>query len=89
MRPQETFGHDVDLQSPAGVELQPTPPEKTPKSARQIVWTRRRRALLGVWRTYKRNRKGMAGLLILGRPSARRASTSCSGPTISDDPSWP
>ena len=65
MRPQETLGHDVDLQAPIGVGLEPPPPEKTPKSARQIVWTRRRRALLRVWRTYKRNRKGMAGLLIL------------------------
>lgn len=34
-------------------------------SARRIAWQRRRRAVAGAWREYRRNRPGMAGLGIL------------------------
>ncbi len=41
---------------------EPGPP---PASARRILWTRRRRSLAGHWRTYRRNRQGIVGLLVL------------------------
>ena len=35
-------------------------------SARRIAWLRRRRAVSGAWREYRRNRLGIAGLVVLG-----------------------
>jgi peptide/nickel transport system permease protein len=35
------------------------------KSPRAIAWARRRRALSGYWRTYRRNKQGMVGLAVL------------------------
>jgi peptide/nickel transport system permease protein len=35
------------------------------QSARQIAWARRRRALAAFWREYRKDRGGMAGLIIL------------------------
>ena len=43
---------------------EPRLPTKTP-SARRITWLRRRRALAGYWRAYKRNKQGMIGLVLL------------------------
>jgi peptide/nickel transport system permease protein len=42
------------------------PPEEPPDDPRRIAWARRRRALAGVWRSYRRNPLGMVGLVILG-----------------------
>ena len=39
--------------------------EVVPKGARAIAWARRRRALIGYWRTYRRSTQGMWGLVIL------------------------
>lgn len=41
------------------------PPAEPPRSPRAIAWARRRRALAGHWRTYRRNAQGMWGLAIL------------------------
>jgi peptide/nickel transport system permease protein len=40
-------------------------PPEPPSSPRRIAWIRRRRSLSRIWRTYRRNRMGMAGLVIL------------------------
>ena len=42
-----------------------SPPEEPPDDPRKIAWARRRRALAGVWRSYRRNPLGMVGLIIL------------------------
>jgi peptide/nickel transport system permease protein len=49
-----------------GTELQggPSAPSKAP-SARRITWARRRKAMAGYWRAYRRNKQGMMGLVIL------------------------
>jgi peptide/nickel transport system permease protein len=41
------------------------PPPEPPSSPRRIAWVRRRRSLSRIWRTYRRNRLGMTGLVIL------------------------
>ncbi len=41
------------------------PPPSPPKSPRAITWTRRKRALVRVWRVYRKNKMGMWGLYIL------------------------
>jgi peptide/nickel transport system permease protein len=43
-------------------EAAPSPP---PADPRRIAWARRRRSIGRVWRTYRRNRMGMTGLVIL------------------------
>lgn len=43
----------------------PTPPPAPIRSARQIRWTRRRKALGRFWATYRRNTLGMIGLIVL------------------------
>ncbi len=48
-----------------GIEFQPPPPAETPASPQAIAWARRRRALIRFWRTYRRSKMGMAGLLVL------------------------
>jgi peptide/nickel transport system permease protein len=55
--------------------LDPTPGEtpvfadepagKPPRSPRAIGWARRKRSLLAFWRTYRRSRMGMAGLVLM------------------------
>lgn len=62
MRPSELLGGVTD--APAGAELEPPPPE-APRSRRAIVWARRRRAATRIWRVYRKNKMGMAGLYIL------------------------
>lgn len=44
---------------------EPPPPERPPESPRAIARARRRRARARAWRTYRKSRMGMAGLLIL------------------------
>ncbi|HET9672427.1 MAG TPA: ABC transporter permease [Actinomycetota bacterium] len=56
-RPKEPAGVAVALEAP------PPPPTSDP---RQIRWARRRRALVGFWRVYRRSRMGMVGLVMLG-----------------------
>ena len=63
MRPPEAIQREPG-EPPPETALEPTPPE-APRSARQIVWARRRRSAARVWRSYRRNKMGMAGLLIL------------------------
>jgi peptide/nickel transport system permease protein len=41
------------------------PPPVAVAGGRSIAWARRRRSLGRIWRTYRRNRMGMAGLVIL------------------------
>lgn len=41
------------------------PPEEAPRSPRAIAWARRRRALAGYWRTYRKSTQGMVGLVIM------------------------
>ena len=48
----------------APVDVAESPPAP-PTDPRRIAWARRRRSLGRVWRTYRRNRMGMAGLVIL------------------------
>jgi peptide/nickel transport system permease protein len=40
-------------------------PPPTPTDPRRIRWARRRRALTGFWRVYRRSRMGMVGLILL------------------------
>jgi peptide/nickel transport system permease protein len=63
LRPPEAIQREAEP-APPDAALEPTPPEP-PKSARQIVWARRRRSATRVWRIYRRNKMGMAGLFIL------------------------
>jgi peptide/nickel transport system permease protein len=50
------------------IEAAPPPleaPPPPPANPRRIAWARRRRALKGYWATYRRNKQGMVGLVIL------------------------
>jgi peptide/nickel transport system permease protein len=49
----------------AATEVGEPPAPPPPTDPRRIAWARRRRSLTRVWRTYRRNRMGMAGLVIL------------------------
>ena len=62
MRPPEAIGH-YDLEAPQGME--PTPPPEVPRSPRAIAWTRRRLSAKRIWATYRKNRLGMIGLIVL------------------------
>jgi peptide/nickel transport system permease protein len=62
MRPPETMRR-YDEGAPSGVE--PTPPPEIPRSPRAIAWTRRRLSAKRVWQTYRKNRLGMIGLIVL------------------------
>ncbi len=62
MRPPETLGR-YDQGPPEGME--PSPPPTVPKSPRAIAWTRRRLSAKRVWKTYRKNRLGMIGLIVL------------------------
>jgi peptide/nickel transport system permease protein len=47
-------------------DLTPPPaPEDVPRTPRQLRRARRRRAFSGYWRTYRHNRQGMVGLVVL------------------------
>lgn len=50
--------------APAPLE-EPPPPPPVKASPRRIAWARRRRSFARVTRTYRRNKMGMAGLIIL------------------------
>lgn len=50
--------------SPVALEGE-APPPPPPTTPRRIAWARRRRSLARVARTYRRNKMGMAGLIIL------------------------
>jgi peptide/nickel transport system permease protein len=52
----------TELAPPAGG---PPPPDEVPTSPRKIVWARRRRALARVAGVFRKNKMGMAGLMIL------------------------
>ena len=52
----------TELAPPAGA---PPPPDEVPTSPRRIAWARRRRSLALVVRMFRRNKMGMAGLIIL------------------------
>ena len=67
-------------------ESTPSPPREAadqPASARSIVWARRRRALSGFWRQYRRSPMGVWGLAIMGafafmaRPGYGQAAVDC------------
>ncbi|HYG72665.1 MAG TPA: ABC transporter permease [Actinomycetota bacterium] len=62
MRPPATPEQAAAEVTPAGVELEPTPP---PSDPRKIVWARRRRSAARIWKLYRRNKLGMLGLGIL------------------------
>jgi peptide/nickel transport system permease protein len=50
----------------AAVESEVQLPEaRPPANPRRIAWARRRRAIAGYWRTYRRNAQGMVGLIVL------------------------
>lgn len=44
---------------------EPRPPPETPPSPRAIAWARRRDAARRTWRTFRRSKSGMAGLILL------------------------
>jgi peptide/nickel transport system permease protein len=46
-------------------QMDRAPPPVAPRSPRHIAWARRRRSLIRVWRQYRANRMGMAGLVLL------------------------
>jgi peptide/nickel transport system permease protein len=60
MRPE-----NAPLPPPEAILVEAPPPEPGPKSPRGIVWSRRRRALVGLWRTYRRSAMGIVGLAIM------------------------
>jgi peptide/nickel transport system permease protein len=62
MRPPEAIGH-FDVEAPQGTE--PTPPPEVPRTPRAIAWTRRRLSAKRIWATYRKNRLGMIGLIVL------------------------
>jgi peptide/nickel transport system permease protein len=41
------------------------PPAPVPKSPRRIGWLRRKRALVAFWRTFRRSKMGIAGLVLM------------------------
>ncbi len=55
--PIEPLGPPLKIEEP--------PPPSLPASPRSIAWARRRRSLRRIWNTYRKNRMGMAGLVIL------------------------
>ncbi len=47
------------------VEIEEPPPPPVPEDPRKIAWARRRRSLKRIVRIYRKNKMGMAGLIIL------------------------
>jgi peptide/nickel transport system permease protein len=94
MRPPERLGRATDV-PPAGPGFEPPAPTEPPKSARSIVWARRRRSAKRVWSVYRKNPMGMAGLYILvifilvavfapliASHDALKATCDCNGPAF-------
>jgi peptide/nickel transport system permease protein len=82
------------------VDLEPQPPPEAPKSARGIVWARRRRSLRRTWSVYRKSLMGMGGLYalvffilvavfapLIADPEALKATCTCNGTPFSP-PSW-
>jgi peptide/nickel transport system permease protein len=65
MRPPPTVGQAGAEAEPTGTGVQPSPPPEKPRSARGIVWARRRRSAERVWALFRKNKLGMTGLVIL------------------------
>ncbi len=99
MRPPEALGRAIEV-PPPGSELEPPPPAEPPKSARAIVWARRRRSARRIWATYRKSAMGMWGLYILtffilvavfapliADKEALKATCPCNGTPFSP-PSW-
>ncbi len=61
MRPQPTSTEPLATAPAAHIEVKEPP--RTPK---QIARARRKAAAKRVWREYRKNKMGMAGLIILG-----------------------
>jgi len=62
MRPQPTSTEPVIVAPPGHIEA----PEEPPRTPRQIARARRKAAAKRVWKEYRKNKMGMAGLIILG-----------------------
>jgi peptide/nickel transport system permease protein len=73
------------------------PPPAPPSDPRRIAWARRRRSMARVWATYRRNRMGMAGLVVLVffllvavvgpfvfGPEYEDPTCPCAGPTLAE-----
>jgi peptide/nickel transport system permease protein len=99
MRSPEALGLPAEAPPPV-TDFEPPPPTEPPKSARKIVWARRRRSATRIWRTYRKSGMGMWGLYILGffiavavfapliaDKEALKATCTCNGPPLSP-PSW-
>jgi peptide/nickel transport system permease protein len=99
MRPTEQIGQTFDA-PPPDPDLEPEPPPKAPKSARGIVWARRRRSLRRTWSVYRKSIMGMGGLGVLSffilvavfapliaDEEALKATCPCNGVPFSP-PSW-
>jgi peptide/nickel transport system permease protein len=61
MRPQPTSTEPV-----AAPAVHIDAPKEPPRTPKQIAWARRRAAAKRVWREFRKNKMGMAGLIILG-----------------------
>ena len=55
----------VGQDAPIDVDLGEGPPPIPPGSPRRLVWTRRRASLRRFWRAFRKDRMGVAGLVIL------------------------
>jgi peptide/nickel transport system permease protein len=62
MRPQPTSTAPVAAAPAVHIEA----PKEPPRTPKQIARLRRRAAAKRVWREYRKNKMGMAGLIILG-----------------------
>jgi peptide/nickel transport system permease protein len=60
MRPE-----NAPLPPPEPLVAEALPAGPGPKSPRRVVWLRRRRALVGFWKTYSRSTMGIVGLTIM------------------------
>lgn len=63
MRPPETLGHGTE--GPPPIDVEPPLPAEPPKSARAIVWARRKRSAKRMWALYRKSKMGMGGLYVL------------------------
>ncbi|HET6776958.1 MAG TPA: ABC transporter permease [Actinomycetota bacterium] len=61
MRPQPTSTEPV-----AAPAVHIDAPKEPPRTPKQIAWARRRAAAKRVWKEFRKNKMGMAGLIILG-----------------------
>jgi len=65
MRPSDMLGETTRQVEPESLEAQPDDAPPPPSSPRKIVWARRRRSFARIWKQYRKNKLGMAGLIIL------------------------